>query len=119
MTPEEASTRDSSSTARIASKNLAPPPPYCSGISMPIRPSWKNSWMRSLSKTPFSSISFDQRTDLLVGELADVVAEENFVFGERGQRSGGSGLQRGFGHNRNFSTAAKGGSAGQRPAMKT
>ena len=33
---------------------------------------------------------FDQRTDLLVGELADVVAEENFVFGESGEggRSG-------------------------------
>ena len=26
-----------------ASKNFAPPPPYCSGISMPIRPSWKKS----------------------------------------------------------------------------
>ena len=28
----------------------------------------------------------DQRADLFVGELADVVAEENFVFGESGQR---------------------------------
>jgi hypothetical protein len=39
-----------------------------------------------------------QRTDLLVGELADVVAEEDFVFGERGQRGGWGGLQRGIGH---------------------
>src|SRR5208337_1092096 len=39
----------------------------------------------------------DQRTNLLVSKLADVVAEKNFVFGERGQRGGGGGLQ-GFGH---------------------
>src|ERR1043166_1680516 len=57
MTPAEASTRESSSTARIASKNLPPLPPNCSGISIPINPSWKKSWTKLLSKTPFSSIS--------------------------------------------------------------
>ena len=31
---------------------------------------------------------FDQRTDFLVGKLADVVAKKNFVFGEDGQRRG-------------------------------
>ena len=44
----------------------------------------------------------DQRTNLLVGKLADVVAEKNFVFGERGQRGGGGGLQSGFGHENTF-----------------
>src|ERR1700685_341095 len=56
-TPADASTRESSSTARIASKNFAPPPPYCSGISIPIRPSWKNSSRSFFSTSPFSSIS--------------------------------------------------------------
>jgi hypothetical protein len=37
---------------------------------------------------PFSSISFTSGRIFLVGKLADVVAEENFVFGERGQWGG-------------------------------
>ena len=101
ITPEEASTRESSSTARMASKNLAPPPPYCSGISMPIRPSWKKSWMRSFVEDALLVHFLDQRTNLLVGELPDVVAEENFIFGERGQRGGRCGLQS-FGHGYTF-----------------
>src|SRR6266567_1503695 len=57
ITPADASARESSSTARIASKNFPPAPPYCSGISIPISPSWKNCSISRLSKTPFSSIS--------------------------------------------------------------
>ena len=40
----------------------------------------------------------DQRPDFLVGELADVVAKHEFVFGERGQRRRRGGLQRNFRH---------------------
>ena len=40
---------------------------------------------------------FDQGTNLVVGELADVVAEENLVFRERGQGRGDGGLE-GLGH---------------------
>ena len=43
-----------------------------------------------------------QRTNFLVGELADVVAEEDFVFGERGQRGGRGDLQSGFRHEDTF-----------------
>src|ERR1700722_1154030 len=57
ITPAEGSTADSSSTARIDWKNEPPCPPYSSGISMPIRPISKNWWMRSLRKTPASSIA--------------------------------------------------------------
>ena len=59
----------------------------------------------------------DQGTNFLVGELADVVAEENFVFGKGGEGSGNGGLQRGFRHGdtfeglgwqtRNFSTLGR------------
>ena len=45
---------------------------------------------------------FDVRTDALVGELADVVAEKNLVFGEGGQRRGNGSLQGGFGHESTF-----------------
>src|SRR5579863_445397 len=41
---------------------------------------------------------FDQRTDLLVSKLVNVVAEKNFIFGERSQWSGNGSLQRSFGH---------------------
>ena len=47
-----------------------------------------------------------QRTDLLVGELADVVAEENFIFGERGSGAG-ERLQSGFGHGDTFREAMR------------
>ena len=40
---------------------------------------------------------FDERTDFLVGKLANVVAEENLVFSQRSQRGGRGGLQ-GIGH---------------------
>ena len=43
-----------------------------------------------------------QGTNLFVGELADVVAEEDFVFGEGGERSGNGGLQDRFRHESTF-----------------
>ena len=64
-----------------------------------------------------------QRTNLLVGKLANVIAEKNFIFGKVRERRGSSGLQRGFGHERtfqrsgwqtdDFSTAATGSPAGE------
>ena len=44
----------------------------------------------------------DQRADLVVGELTDVVAEKNFVVGERGQGRGRGGLESCFGHRDTF-----------------
>jgi hypothetical protein len=41
-TPTAASTRESSSIARIDMKKLPPEPPYFSGISMPITPRSKS-----------------------------------------------------------------------------
>src|SRR5262249_34172364 len=51
------STTASASTARMALKKLAPEPPYCSGISMPISPSSKRPGNRDLSRTAASSIA--------------------------------------------------------------
>src|ERR1700728_950161 len=45
---------------------------------------------------------FHQRPNFLVGELADVVAEQNFVFGKASQGGGSSSLQGGFGHGHTF-----------------
>ena len=53
--------------------------------------------MRSFSKDSFLVHFFHERTDFVVGELADVVAEEDLVVGERGQRCGARGLQGGLG----------------------
>jgi hypothetical protein len=47
----------------------------------------------------------DQKTDCLVGKVVDVVAEETFVFGERGQRSRNGSLQRGFGHGKTLQSS--------------
>ena len=46
----------------------------------------------------------DQRTNLLVGKLADVVAKQDFVVGKGGQRRWGWGLERGLGHANTFET---------------
>jgi hypothetical protein len=40
----------------------------------------------------------DQRTNLFLGKLADVVTEQNLIFAEAGQRSGRGRLQRGVMH---------------------
>src|ERR1700732_3123553 len=53
ITPAEASARENSSTARIASKNLPPAPPYCSGISIPISPSEKAGGSGPFRRRPF------------------------------------------------------------------
>ena len=44
---------------------------------------------------------FNQRTNFVVSELADVVAKKNFIFGESGQRRGNGGLE-GLGHMNSF-----------------
>ncbi len=68
---------------------------------MPIRPSWKKSWMRSFSKTPLFVHLFHMGTNLLVRELADIIAEEDLVFGEGGQW-GGQGSLQSVGHGGTF-----------------
>ena len=65
---------------------------------MPIRPSWKKLVDQVFVEDALLVHLLDQRADFLVGKLADVVAEENFVFGERGQGRGSGSLQRGFRH---------------------
>ena len=55
---------------------------------MPISPSWKNWSISAWSNTAFLIHLFGQRTNLVVGKLADVVAEQNLVFGKSGERSG-------------------------------
>src|SRR2546423_3233992 len=56
-TPTEASTRDNSSTARIAWKNDPPAPPNSSGVSIPISPRSKHCFKSEGSRWACSSIS--------------------------------------------------------------
>ena len=44
----------------------------------------------------------DERTNFLLSELPDVVAEKNFVFGQCGQRSRDRSLQSSLGHKHTF-----------------
>src|SRR5689334_2126917 len=55
-TPTDASTRDNSSTARIAVKKFAPAPPNSSGVSMPIKPRSKHCLMIAGSSFATSSM---------------------------------------------------------------
>ena len=55
-TPIEGSTAEIASTARIASKNVPPEPPYSIGTSIPIRPRLKSWGMSSGAKCCSSSI---------------------------------------------------------------
>ena len=93
ITPEDASTRDSSSTARIASKNFAAASAVLLGDLDAHQAELKEIVDQILVEDALFVHLLDQRTDLLIGELADVVAEKNFVFGERGERRGQCGLQ--------------------------
>src|SRR5579872_540490 len=43
-----------------------------------------------------------QRTDLIFRKLPDVIAKQNLVFGQSGQRCGSLGLQSGFVHKHTF-----------------
>ena len=88
ITPDEASTRDNSSTASMASKNLAPPAAVLLGDLDAHQPELEKIVDEVFIKNTLLVHFFDQRTNLLVGKLADVVAEENFVIRERGQRGG-------------------------------
>src|SRR5580704_12157189 len=57
-------------------------------------------------KDPLFVHFFHQRTDFIFGELANVVAEENFIFSERGQGRGSGGLQERIGHENTFGSRA-------------
>ena len=50
---------------------------------MPIRPSWKNCWISSLLEDALLVHLLDEGTHALLGELTNVVAKEDFVFGQR------------------------------------
>ena len=56
-TPTDGSTADSASTASTAWKKRAPPPPYCSGISMPMTPRSNSFASSSFGNFACSSIS--------------------------------------------------------------
>jgi len=58
----------------------------------------------------------DQGSNFLVGKLVDVVAEENLIFGKRGQRRGNGSLQRSFGHGKTLNRQDRTGDSSTFPA---
>jgi hypothetical protein len=83
-TATDASTRASSSTTSVDMKNVAPAPPYCSGISTPMIPSSKH---LSISARDLGVLVHlgDERAHLLLGELAHLLAEHRLVLGQVGE----------------------------------
>ena len=82
MTPADASTRESSSTARIASKKVPPPPPYCSGVSMRHDSKLEKLVDDTVLEDTFFVHFANVRANCFVGKLADIVTEKLLVFGE-------------------------------------
>ena len=89
ITPTEASTRDSSSTARMASKNVPPPPPYCSGNLDAHQSQLEEVLDQRRLEHALLVHLLDVRPDRLIGKLANGVAKQGFVFSKLTSGAGG------------------------------
>ena len=83
-TPADASTRDNSSTATIRLKELGAASAVLLWDLDPHQPELEEFVDEIFFEDALLVHLLHQRTDLIVGELANVVAEKNLVFGEGG-----------------------------------
>ena len=94
-TATEGSTRESASTASTAWKNVAPAPPYASGISMPITPRSNSLSIERARERRLLVHLADERRDLGARELEHAVAEQLLVL-SRAVRAGSAGRSAGL-----------------------
>ena len=82
MIATDESIRVSSSIAIAYETVSLPPPPYSSGIGMPISPSSASSADQVVREAVLAVELLGDRRDLLLGEVADRAPDELLLFGE-------------------------------------